>query len=111
MNLTVQPDLRIIKRRTDIKEILQKSRRIKTRYGTFYCRTGQMAVRRIAVLIKKNVGNAVERNYRKRIVREYLRNEFHSAKTYNDIIFLYNYKGEVSYRELVAEFSYRLAVK
>ena len=65
----------------------------------------------MAVLIKKNAGNAVERNYRKRIVREYLRKKFYQTNPYNDVIFLFNYQGDISYHELETEFSKRLTEK
>ncbi len=65
----------------------------------------------MAVLIKKDVGNSVERNYRKRITREYIRKNINNIEIYNEIIFLYNFRGDISYNELSDEFDNRLALE
>lgn len=59
---------------------------------------------KFAVLIKKNTGNAVQRNYRKRIVREYLRkNISRFVPRYNRVIFLYTMPGSIDYQMLTEE--------
>jgi ribonuclease P protein component len=112
MSLSARPDdYQVIKKRKEIKKILQNGHRIKTRFGNFYLMKGEQGVTRMAVLIKKHVGNAVQRNYCKRIVRSYIRNTAHRFKQYNDIIFLYTFTGDVTYQDLYEEFSDRLALK
>lgn len=111
MSTSVQPRLKVIKKRNEIKEILQKGRRVKTNYGNFYLMRGDQNIKRMAVLIKKQVGNAVQRNYCKRIVREYIRRSTGVFGSYHDIIFLYNFQGAVSYREIYADFSDCLILK
>ncbi len=112
MNLSARPDkYQVIKKRNEIKEILQNGYRIKTRFGNFYLMQGEQGMKRMAVLIKKHVGNAVQRNYCKRIIRTYIRNTAHQIKQYNDIIFLYTFSGDVTYQDIYEEFSDRLALK
>ena len=61
-----------------------------------------------SVLIKKNVGNAVKRNYYKRIVREFIRKNINKFGTYKKIVFLYNYKGNINFRKLEKEFKKKI---
>jgi len=49
------------------------------------------------------VGNAVFRNYCKRIVRVYIRNHRKHFRKFNYIIFIYTYPGSVTYKELATE--------
>ena len=56
------------------------------------------------VLIKRSVGKAVHRNYCKRIVREFIRNNLPYFCPFNRIIFLYTYSGNVSFTSLSEEF-------
>ncbi len=103
MNSSVQPNIKIIKKRSEIKHILQNGHRVRSRFGNFYLLNGHHSEKRMAVLIKKHVGNAVQRNYRKRIVREYIRkniSDICGMKRYNELVFLFNYKGEINYHQL-----------
>ena len=98
-------EIQIIKKRSEIRHILQNGHRIKSRYGIFYLFNGHHCEKRIAVLIKKYVGNAVQRNYRKRIIRECIRKNLNKMNKYNELVFLFNYKGEINYLQLSDEFS------
>jgi len=84
---------------------LRHGHKIKGRYGNFYFYNGHHDGKKIAVLIKKYVGNAVQRNYRKRIVRECIKKNLHILNKYNEVVFLFNYKGEINYQQLSEEFS------
>lgn len=103
-NSIAAPDKRIIKSHQEIRNVLHRGRRLSTRYGTFFMEKFPHTDFRFAVLIKKNVGHAVERNYCKRIVREYLRKNIHRFYPYHTVIFLYKYAGSVSYVSLQSEF-------
>ena len=105
------PEIRVIKKRNEIINILHNGKRIKTRYGNIYLYKTGHTEKKMAVLIKKHVGNSVSRNYRKRIVREYIRKHINSVLPYNEIIFLYNFVGDVSYNLIESEFSDRLEIK
>ena len=64
-----------------------------------------------AVLIKKNVGSAVKRNYCKRIVREFIRINKDKFGINNKIVFLFTYKGKVNYWYLNQELSEKMEFK
>jgi ribonuclease P protein component len=108
MNSSDQRKIRTLKKKKEIVQILKNGHRIRTRYGTFYLVRGDHNERKMAVLIQKQVGNSVQRNYRKRIVREYIRNHFGNIHSFNVAIFLYNFSGSISYHQLKSEFSRRI---
>lgn len=109
MNSTVRSKFFVIKNNSEIKNILSKRNKIITKYGIFFIdEDKENDFYKYAVLIKKYVGNAVKRNYCKRIVREFIKIRSNIFKGKNKIIFLYNYKGDVTYRELENEFLYKL---
>jgi ribonuclease P protein component len=60
------------------------------------------------VVIKKNIGNAVKRNYSKRLVKEFIRKNINIFCKYNKMVFLYNFKGTVNYKDLDADFKKNL---
>ena len=75
MNSHAHPKFDVIKKNSEIKELLSQGKKIHTKYGVFFLNDKSNESRlRFAVLIKKSVGNAVWRNYCKRIVRSYIRN-------------------------------------
>jgi ribonuclease P protein component len=112
MSSSVRHKPHTIKRDAEIKDILSGGKRISTRYGVFFYKTeNQKTSFRYAVLVKKNVGNAVRRNYCKRIVREYIRKRVEKLKIYSNVIFLFIYQGTVSYNDLQEEFDKWLNIK
>ena len=109
MSLSVRPKIVTIKNKTELRNILDNGKKIYTKYGIFFLNQTQPApVISFAVLIKKSVGNAVWRNYCKRIVRVYLRDHFSKFLVFKKIVFLYNFQGKVNHDELTREFDKRL---
>ena len=109
MNSSALPDIVSIKKNSEIKALLESALKIHTRYGLFFLsREPQKDKIGFAVLIKKNIGNAVKRNYCKRIVRVYFRSNIKLFLNYGNVLFLYNYQGKVKFRDLVKEFDQRL---
>ena len=110
MNLHDHPKIVTIKKNTEIKEILSSGKRIHTQYGIFFLGKKSTDKRiNFAVLIKKSVGNAVWRNYCKRIVRSYIRNNIEILPENSQVIFLYTYSGKINYTLLEKEFYKKLA--
>ena len=110
MNLRVQHKIVTIKKNTEIKEILSTGEKIYTRYGIFFLGKNKTDIRiNFAVLIKKSVGNAVWRNYCKRIIRVYIRNSINILPENRQIIFLYTYNGKINHELLKEEFNKKLA--
>jgi ribonuclease P protein component len=109
MNLSVQHKILTLKKNADIEEVLSYGKKIHTKYGLFFLYNLRLEKKMsFAVLIKKKIGNAVWRNYCKRLVREYVRNRIMSFNKYKKIIFLYTYEGKINYSHLEKEFDKKL---
>jgi ribonuclease P protein component len=109
MNISVRPKIISIKKNSEIRSLLEKGKKIYTKYGIFFLsREESASVIAFAVLIKKSVGNAVLRNYCKRIVRVYIRSYFQKFLVFRKIVFLYNFQGKVSFDDLTQEFNNKL---
>jgi ribonuclease P protein component len=78
--------------------------RIKTKYGylTLTINPNHPDLK-IRVLIRKIVGNAVKRNYYKRVLRECMRNNRSKFSPYNDCTFYYQYKARARFTEIQNE--------
>jgi ribonuclease P protein component len=109
MNLRAHPKITTIKKNSEIKELLSSGKKVHTKYGVFFlkCKSNDNQFR-FAVLIKKSVGNAVRRNYCKRIVRTYIRNRIHNFAENLNIIFVFNFEGKTQYNLLEEEFDKKL---
>ena len=111
MNSSALPEIVSIKKNTEIKILLANAKKIHTRYGLFFLSEESFSNQiGFAVLIKKSVGNAVRRNYYKRIVRSYFRNNLKLFANYGKVLFLFNYEGKTTFQELAKEFDNRLYV-
>ena len=105
MSLLAQPKIIVIKRNIEIKKILSSGKKIRTKYGVFFIgNKTNVEHLHFAVLIKKSVGNAVWRNYCKRIVRTYIRNRINNFVEKRQILFVYTYSGKIRYNLLEEEF-------
>ena len=112
MNTSALPKIVSLKKKTEINELLSKAKKIHTRYGLFFLSKDSNSDQiGFAVLIKKSVGNAVRRNYYKRIVRSYFRNNLKRFAIYGNVLFLFNYKGKINFQDLKGEFDNRLYIK
>jgi len=110
MNLQDQHNFVTIKKNTEIKTILSTGKKIYTQFGIFFLGKKKTDKRiYFAVLIKKSVGNAVWRNYCKRIIRTYMRKNINNLPENLQIIFLYTYDGKINYQLLEEEFGKKLA--
>jgi ribonuclease P protein component len=111
MNLHAHPKIVIIKKNSEIRDIFLKGKKIHTKYGVFFLHEKSYKEQlRFAVLIKKKVGNAVHRNYCKRIVRSYIRNKINKFTENGKVLFVYTYEGKIEYNLLEQEFDKKLAV-
>jgi ribonuclease P protein component len=84
--------------------------RIKTKYGNLILADNHLhADFRIRILIKKISGNAVQRNYYKRVIRQYLRENRSRFKRYNDCVFYYHSKARISFQDIQAELNEKIS--
>jgi ribonuclease P protein component len=110
MNLHAHLKIAVIKKNSEIKELLARGKKVHTKYGIFFINNESNAKRlHFAVLIKKSVGNAVWRNYCKRIVRSYIRNRIDYFIENKQVIFVYTFEGKIRYNLLEEEFDKKLA--
>jgi ribonuclease P protein component len=111
MSISNQPDIIFLKK-NEISEILETGKKFYTKYGLYFLTniSGDPNIH-IAVLIKKSVGKAVERNYYKRIVKEYIRKNIDKFSLWNRIVFIYNYRGKVKFKDIMEEFDSKLRFK
>lgn len=63
----------ILKKNYEIEELVNNKQCIKTKYFTLYYKKEDIDSFKIAFSISKKAGNAIVRNYRKRIVKEIVR--------------------------------------
>ncbi len=102
MNITRQHKITTISGRDEIKFILDNGKKKYTRLGLIflYKEVDESEFQKAAILLKKNIGSAVKRNYVKRIIRHFLRDYITLFKNYNRVIFLYTYRGDIDYNSL-----------
>jgi ribonuclease P protein component len=112
MNLRAHHKIHVIKKNSEIKQVLSQGKKIHTKYGIFFLYDrGHGETFRFAVLIKRKVGNAVKRNYCKRIVRTYIRNRLHTYIKKYKVVFMYNFDGDINYNLLMNEFDKKLEIE
>ena len=101
MNLSKQPKIKSLKNRNEIKDLLANGRKVFNKYGIIFIKQDSSLKNNMsAVLIKKKCGNAVKRNYIKRIVRNFIREHSEQVGKYNRTLFLYLFKGSVNYEDM-----------
>jgi ribonuclease P protein component len=84
--------------------------KIKTKYGYLTLAINpQNPDLKIRILIKKVVGNAVQRNYYKRLLRQYLRDNRSRFIRYNDCVFYYHSKVRASFHDIQDELNNKIS--
>jgi len=84
--------------------------KIKTRYGFLtLAHNPRHPDLKIRIIIKKVVGNAVQRNYYRRVLRKYLKDNHSKFKRYNDCVFYYHYKTRVYFHEIQNELNDKIS--
>lgn len=67
----------------DVQRLFKGGLRLNSRQYTLIAARNKLDYSRFAVSVKKGVGNAAERNYEKRLCREYFRREKQGLKGYD----------------------------
>jgi len=105
MNLSKHLKITSLSDKKEIDEILRKGKKIPTGLGPVYFYLNKSVKNiKVAILVKKKIGNAWYRNYVKRIIRYYINSEITLLK-YNRVIFLYRLNRTIKYKELKAEYN------
>jgi len=101
MNISKTHNIITLSDKDEINDIIKKGQKVYTKFGLLFLYKGDNELlKKVGILIKKRTGNAVKRNYIKRIIRQFVRNEYNFLYSYSKIIFLYNYQDKTSYDEL-----------
>ena len=105
MNLSKTPKIKSLKKRDEIKDILSSGRNIRTKYGPIFLKRkpNEKSIY-IGILIKKKCGNAVKRNYIKRLIRRFIRLHSLLLNMNTRTIFLYSYVGKIDFTSLETEY-------
>lgn len=105
MNISKQPNISSLKNKVEIKDLLATGRKVFNKYGIIFVlkKTNEPNLKS-AILIKKKIGNAVHRNYIKRLNRHFIREHADQLSQYPRSLFLFLYKGKVTYQELASEY-------
>jgi ribonuclease P protein component len=106
MNISNRHNIKSLKERSEINKVFHKGEKISTRFGPifFYQSTDNGDSKKVAILLKKNVGTSVKRNYIKRIIRYFVTQHKAILEHSNRIIFLYNSKNPINYPLLKKEY-------
>lgn len=101
MNLLKTPRTVSINKREEIEQIINKGVRVSTSLGPIFLYQDKPGtINKVAILVKKNIGSAVKRNYIKRIIREIIRENHHIFKRFNRMVIIFNKRCEVNYHRV-----------
>ncbi len=105
MNISKRLNIISITNSKEIKQTLDNSKKIYFKYGILFLKKDShlKETLKFAVLVKKHCGNAVRRNYIKRISRNLIVRNITLFKPYNRVIFLFLSKEPFRYNELKNE--------
>ena len=95
-----------LKKNHDIKELLQKKQSVGNKYYVIYYDYIERKTPLIALSVSRKVGNAVERNYEKRVVREIIRPLLETIENYKMLIVIKDKSKELSYIEKEENINY-----
>jgi ribonuclease P protein component len=110
MNISKTLNIVSISNKDEIRHILKMGQRVYTNFGLiFLFKDEKKNLKKIGILVKKKSGSAVKRNYIKRIIRQFIRIEYNQIRHFHQILFLYNFQGKISYKELSA--NYKISLK
>lgn len=100
MNISRRLNIVTISNPKEIKFVLDNSRKIYFKYGILFLNKDNSVKEklRVAIIVKKNCGNSVRRNYIKRIGRYFLRENITLFSKYNRVIFLFLSKEKFKYK-------------
>ncbi len=101
MILSKTPNIISLKNKKEIQDLLASGRKVYTKYGIIFLKNLPEATdKRIAILVKKKCGNAVKRNYIKRLLRYFIRKQALLISKNNRVAFLYLYNGKAEYKKI-----------
>lgn len=98
-----------LKRNHEIAAVVQKRIKVAGKHYTIYYQKRENGVK-IAISVGKKYGNAVERNYAKRVVREIVRPYLTILPSYSLVIVIKDVSKNISFEEKKKSLEYTLNV-
>lgn len=98
-----------LKRNHEIAAVVQKRMKVVGKHYTIYYQKRNDGVK-IAISVGKKYGNAVERNYAKRVVREILRPKLKELPSYSLVIVIKDVSKDISFEEKKKSLEYTLKI-
>ena len=93
-----------LKKRYEFKEVQLSGRRIHTPHFLLFVRPNALPNTRVGITVTKKVGNAVQRNRIKRVVREVFRRNRQLFPASHDIVFIAKREAKgISYEALLTD--------
>ena len=96
----------ILTKSYDIEKLLQNKSSIGSKYYVIYYTKNQNGDTNVAISASKKIGNAVTRNYNKRVTREIIRENFDQIKGFKMLIVLKASSTTLSYEQKVEQIAY-----
>ncbi len=101
MILSKTPNIYSLKNKKEIIDLLASGRKVYTKYGIIFLKNiSEAEVTTVAILVKKKCGNAVKRNYIKRLLRHFIHEHALQLSKNSKIAFLYLYTGKAEYKKI-----------
>lgn len=97
-----------LKEQHNIIKLLQKKETVGSKYYVAHYVKKDQADLKIAVSVSKKIGNAVERNYEKRVVREIIRKRTEMIQNYDILFVIKTSSTELTFEEKEKQIEYIL---
>lgn len=99
-----------VKKTEEIQTLFKIGQQYRTEGAKLFVLENELGINRIAFTLKKNLGNAIQRNYSKRISREVYRNSKEKIKSGFDLLLLvYSNNDDYSIRNKQIESLFKKA--
>lgn len=99
-----------LKRNQDIEKVVKSKKSVGNKYYTIYYLPNNLNKPQIALSVSKKFGNAVNRNYEKRVIRAILRNKFLTLPNYSFLIVVKKPVSQLKYNEKEMQLNYLLSL-
>ena len=96
-----------LKKNKDIEKLVHMKKSVGNKFYSMYYNENKIKTR-IAISVSKKMGNAVQRNYQKRVVREIIRPLIHTIGNYDILIVIKTTAKGLSFNEKHDHINYLL---